>query len=352
MTTDAVGGVWTYALELCRSLPDCKFLFANMGPLPSDSQLAELSELRNVQILAENHLLEWQDDPWNDLQRAGKWLIGIARAYKPDLVHLNGYVHAALNWKAPVIVVAHSCVLSWWRAVRNEDAPATWNRYAAAVQTGLASARCVIAPSKTMARAIGRHYGIHEVTVIPNGRSQVYHETWQERQPIILAAGRMWDEAKNLSCLENVAGELDWPILVAGDQGESDHHDTKLQMLGRCDRSTMNEWLSKASIFAHPARYEPFGLAPLEAAMSGCALVVSNIPSLREIWADAAIFVDPDDHAGWAAILAKLSSDQSLRESWAEKSAARAQRFTSRRMAETYRKLYMKTLNPAEAIPS
>ncbi len=31
-----------------------------------------------------------------------------------------------------------------------------------------------------------------------------------------------------------------------------------------------------------PARYEPFGLSVLEAALSGCALVLGDIPSLRE----------------------------------------------------------------------
>ena len=39
------------------------------------------------------------------------------------------------------------------------------------------------------------------------------------------------------------------------------------------------------------ARYEPFGLAVLEAAQAGMRLVLSDIPSFRELWDGAATFV-------------------------------------------------------------
>jgi glycosyltransferase involved in cell wall biosynthesis len=48
-------------------------------------------------------------------------------------------------------------------------------------------------------------------------------------------------------------------------------------------------------VFAAPARYEPFGLAILEAARAGCSRVLGDIPSLRELWDGAARFVDPGD---------------------------------------------------------
>ena len=57
----------------------------------------------------------------------------------------------------------------------------------------------------------------------------------------------------------------------------------------------MARHLGSAAIFAAPARYEPFGLAILEAAAAGCALVLGDISSLRENWGGAALFVDPED---------------------------------------------------------
>ena len=44
-------------------------------------------------------------------------------------------------------------------------------------------------------------------------------------------------------------------------------------------------------IFVSVSRYEPFGLAVLEAAHAGCALVLSDIPTFRELWQGAASFV-------------------------------------------------------------
>ena len=55
-------------------------------------------------------------------------------------------------------------------------------------------------------------------------------------------------------------------------------------------------WLRRATIFALPARYEPFGLSALEAGLAGCALVLGDIP-MREVWHDAAMFVPPEQPA-------------------------------------------------------
>jgi glycogen synthase len=57
------------------------------------------------------------------------------------------------------------------------------------------------------------------------------------------------------------------------------------------------DWYARASIYALPARYEPFGLSALEAALSGCALILGDIPSLREVWLEAAPYVSPDDES-------------------------------------------------------
>ena len=70
-------------------------------------------------------------------------------------------------------------------------------------------------------------------------------------------------------------------------------------MQTRCQRG-----IARAAIYALPAHYEPFGLSILEAAMSGCALVLGDIPSLREIWGDAAVFVHPDNRDAVARCLA------------------------------------------------
>src|SRR5687768_3043359 len=103
MTADAVGGVWTYAVELCRELDarGTEVTLAVIGPSPSSEQCAEISLLRGTRIVSRPFRLEWMDDPWDDVAAAGEWLLGLAREVQPDVVHLNGYCHATLPWQAP-----------------------------------------------------------------------------------------------------------------------------------------------------------------------------------------------------------------------------------------------------------
>src|SRR5205085_4727696 len=89
----------------------------------------------------------------------------------------------------------------------------------------------------------------------------------------------------------------------------------------------------------------PFGLGILEAAASGCALVLGDIPSLREIWCDAALFVDPGDPSDLADALRYLIGNSWERDRLATVARQRAGKFTRARMAAQYAALY-RTLLP------
>src|SRR5947208_13534633 len=89
----------------------------------------------------------------------------------------------------------------------------------------------------------------------------------------------------------------------------------------------MAHWLGRASIYALPARYEPFGLSALEAALSGCALVLGDIPSLREYWDGAAFFCDPENPESLRSALLELIGCDSRRRKLAQAARARAASF-------------------------
>jgi glycosyltransferase involved in cell wall biosynthesis len=103
-------------------------------------------------------------------------------------------------------------------------------------------------------------------------------------------------------------------------------------------------WFSRAAIFISPARYEPFGLSALEAALSGCALVLGDTESLREIWHDAALFVRPEDPEAIRATVLDLIAKPSLREDFSRRARKRAGSFTPERMARAYLEIYAKLL--------
>jgi glycogen(starch) synthase len=346
MTADTVGGVWTYALELCQALAadGVQVELATLGAALSAAQWADARAVPGLSIHESHYQLEWMEDPWEDVRASGEWLLGLEARLAPDIIHLNGYCHGALSWRAPVLMVAHSCVLSWWEAVKAAPAPGRYTRYHQEVARGLRAAAQVVAPTVAMLAAAERHYGPFRSTrVIPNARRA---ESFLPgpKEPFVLAAGRLWDEAKNLAALEAVAARLPFPVRVAGETrhpgGGPDARARQVQSLGRLTPEALAGWMARAAVYALPARYEPFGLSVLEAALAGCALVLGDIPSLREVWGDAALFVHPDDGDGLAGALQGLMAKPAERERLAARAHARALTFTPRRMAEAYLELY------------
>jgi glycogen(starch) synthase len=348
MTADTVGGVWTYALELTRALeaPGVEVTLATMGAPLTPGQWEEARALPNLRVEESTFQLEWMDDPWEDVRGAGEWLLGLEARVRPDVVHLNGYCHGALPWSSPTLMVGHSCVLSWWRAVRREEAPERYARYHAEVKQGLQAADKVVAPTRAMLGALREHYGaLPEAEVIFNARSPKDFPPRVWREPFILTAGRLWDEAKNVAALEVAAPRLRWPVKVAG---ETQHPSRgggvppgRVEALGRLTPQELARWMGRAAIYALPARYEPFGLSVLEAALAGCALVLGDIPSLREVWGDdAAIFVPPTDVDALVEALESLRREPRRQMRLAASARVRALEYGPARMCSSYLAAY------------
>jgi glycosyltransferase involved in cell wall biosynthesis len=164
---------------------------------------------------------------------------------------------------------------------------------------------------------------------------------------IIFSAGRVWDQGKNLRALAEVAARVPWPVCIAGEQRAPDPGCDggrtgfpNVRMLGRLHGEALRQWFDGSSIYALPARYEPFGLSVLEAAAAGCALVLGDIDSLRETWEGAALFVPPDDHDALADALRRLIADDVLRVRCMSRARCRAAYLTPRAMADAYLDAY------------
>jgi glycogen(starch) synthase len=335
MTADTVGGVWTYAMELTRALPDVEFTLATLGRRASDGQRAEVPE--NVELIESDYKLEWQDDLWSDVDESGRWLLDVEQQKKPHVVHLNGYSHGALEFRAPKLGVGHSCVISWWRAVKNEEAPPEWNTYRERVARGLAGANVVAAPSAQMLAALDEHYRFNTARrLIYNGR-RFLPSTGHDHRASVFTAGRLWDEAKNLRAVVEAAPLIEWPVRLAGDGGVDAPNVTHL---GWLEPERLARAYGESAIYLFPALYEPFGLSVLEAALSGCALVLGDIPSMREIWRDAAVFVPPRDPQTIARITNEVIANDALRLELGRRARERAAEFTAERMAAAYRQTY------------
>src|SRR5205823_7959997 len=105
--------------------------------------------------------------------------------------------------------------------------------------------------------------------------------------------------------------------------------------------SRLTSYLARAAIYAAPSLYEPFGMAVLEAAGAGCALVLSDIPSFRENWSGAAILVPSKNWGSWINSLKRLIDDPSLRVKLGQQAQARAAELTADKMGRRYFSSYL-----------
>jgi glycosyltransferase involved in cell wall biosynthesis len=354
MTTDTVGGVWTYSCALASALAasGADVHLVTMGPRARTDQRAMLRDPR-VHLVETDLALEWQDPEGQDLANARAVLGRLEARIRPDIVHLNSYREAAFAWNAPAIVVAHSCVKSWARACRDTawlNEP-RWQRYTERVSKALNTARAWVCPSRAFHEVITEIYRPASAgAVIWNGIAPQISRG--RKQHFIFAAGRLWDRAKNIDALAKAAPELHWPVLVAG-PGEENAW-SGLTWLGRLSHDAVWARLQRAAIFASPALYEPFGLTVLEAAAAGCALVLSDIPSFRELWSGAAVFVDPADSESLHRALRDLSADDHQRVGLQRAAYEHSLTYSLTRMTDAYLRLYegllTQTTTPARPI--
>jgi glycosyltransferase involved in cell wall biosynthesis len=181
--------------------------------------------------------------------------------------------------------------------------------------------------------------------VISNGRyaTGLFATPPSSKDAVVLTAGPLWDQAKNVAAVASVAPYLSWPVYIAGESrrpsGDSVSYDG-VHGLGRLSARELASWMGRAAIYALPARYEPFGLSIVEAGLAGCALVLGDIRSLREIWGEAAIYVPPDNRRALAGAIEGLIRDGEYRQELATRAQSRARELTPRRMADGYYSAY------------
>jgi glycosyltransferase involved in cell wall biosynthesis len=345
MTADTVGGVWTYGLELCRGLQrhDTRVTLFSMGRMPDDAQREEVQSIGNITLMPTPYRLEWMPDCERDLVASGELLLGLEQQLKPDVVHVNGFWHAALPFGAPVLSAAHSCVPSWWRACRKTALPPEWSAYRDWVRDAVNAADMMVAPTQAFFQQFQELNGTPtRARVIYNGRDPARFQTGPKHM-MVLAAGRLWDEAKNIGGLCKAAGQTGIRVAVAGDTAAPDGDVISMDhvaVLGRLTPDELAQWMAKAAIFVSPARYEPFGLTILEAGLSSCALVLGDIPTLRELWDGAALFVHPEDEDALGAALRGLTADPARTAELGQLARARAEIYSTEKMAAAYDDAY------------
>ncbi|MDO9712340.1 glycosyltransferase family 4 protein [Paracraurococcus lichenis] len=354
MTADAVGGVWTYALDLAGALAPhgVETVLAVMGPRPAPDQRAAAQRVPGLRLLETDLPLEWLAGSAAEVLGSGQALARLAQQTGADLVHLNAPgPAAAAGFPVPVLVACHSCLATWWQAVRGSEMPADFRWRAELTARGYRAADLLVAPSAAFAAATRAAYRLPAAPiVVPNARQPAVASAMDAAQPFAFTAGRLWDEGKDAATLDRAAALLPFPLMAAGPL-EGPHGAqaafAHLRRLGRLSTMEVAAWLAARPIFASAARYEPFGLTVLEAAQAGCALVLADTPVFRELWADAAVFVPPGDAPAFADAIHRLAMDGERRRALGVAAGERARHYGPEAQAQAMLAAYRRLLQGA-----
>jgi len=363
VTADTVGGVWTYTRELVTGLSQrgIRVTLVSFGEIPSAAQCEWLDGLRDVEYRATAFRLEWMQDFREDMRVSSAFLEQLIAETRPDLLHLSQYCYGALKSDVPKIVVGHSDVLSWWSTIHGEAPPENdWIRgYRQVVTAGLEGANAVVTPSKWMLDALREQYGqAQQGVVIYNGRNPSLFNPHMSKEDLVVSVGRAWDKAKNVALLSQVTHTT--PVWIVGQERHPDpafrdqvmepDRARGVRFCGPQTEAQLRQLLSRASMYAATSQYEPFGLAPVEAALSRCAVIANDIPVFRELWGETACYFRHNDAEDLGRTIHLLGHDRDLRATYANLAYRRAQqRFTSERMMNDYLSLYH-TLVPARMV--
>ena len=365
VTADSLSGSWTYARELVTGLVTrgARVTLVSFGEIPLPEQTSWMDHLHGLDYRPTAFHLEWMQEAEEDLPESSAFLAALVRELRPDILHLNQFCYGNLQVDVPRVVMAHGDLITWTHAVHNH-APRTRSMtwYRNTVIAGLAGADAVVAPSAWMLDRITACYGRPQRgEVIYAGRNPIFFNPYVNKDDCVLAVGRMVDAGKQVFLLTQHPYSV--PVCIVGAEQtvpvpripiradvKLSTDQTSVAIRGPQTEAQLRALYSRASIYAATARYEPLGIAALEAAFSRCAIVANDIPSFREIWGDAALYFRTNDAASLAESIRMLNEDRPMRRAYAELAYTRArERFTTKRMIDDCLQLY-RSLVPARTL--
>ena len=321
VTADTMSGSWTYARELVTGLVTrgVRVTLVTFGEIPLPDQTAWMDRLHGLEYRPTAFRLEWMDEAPQDLPESSEFLANLVREVRPDLLQLHQFCHGDLPVDVPRVIMAHGDLISWAQAVQGcTPRPTRWLKwYRETVVRGIAAADAVIAPSAWMLNDSSLHlHGPRREAIIYPGRNPIFFNPYISKDDSVLSVGRLVDAGKQVFLLTQHAHPF--PVCIVGaeqtvpvpripiraDVKVSTGRSTASPFAALRPKLNSARLYSRAAVYAATPRYEPLGMAPLDAAFSRCAIVANDIPSFREVWGDAALYFRTNNASSLAAILA------------------------------------------------
>ncbi len=306
-------GGYAYARKILEALPELSHLALPPGfPSPSQVELAATREALDA-IPADSPILI-------DGLAFGAFPKALAARYPGRLVALCHHPLGLETGLAPLARI---------EALEREAA-------------ALAEARLVIATSHTTARTLEDELGVDpdRLRVAPPGVERMPRAAVAGDPPVILSVGSI-TRRKGMDVLVNALAllkELDWTCRIIGPDDRDPVHSGRVASLigaaglegrilieGALPDADVAQAFAGADIFALATRYEGYGMVYAEALEAGLPTIGCDAGAVREVVGDAAALAQPEDPAGFAALLRPLLESPEARREAAAKARARAE---------------------------
>lgn len=290
MTVDPATSEWGQAIELAKGLREHEVL-------TTIAAVRQPKHEQQVQLDAISDLTVHAGDPSDPLD----WLLFLEGRTKPDLVHLFVPEHTMLAWRSPIVLSYHG------RDFSGSASPSQRER----LSSLLRAPELLFVPTGTSLRRIEAQIGPMENAVAVYPGLDADPTNWTQRKEMVLSVA----EPEDLPLLEFAADKQRWPLYIAGDVHLDELHTTRnLFPVGRGGSATTRAWYGRSPIFVYCGVDDPFPMPVLEAAASGCALILADTPALRELWDRAAVFFSPGDPETLRAAITQVIDDEGLRQ--------------------------------------
>ncbi len=341
LTTETEGPLWTFTFELVRALRafEIRVAIAAFGPPIPVADRQELRAMEHVSL----HMAERFAEPDDalDERAAGDWLMALEAAVMPDVVHVNLPWHTRLAWMAPVILTAHP---QYFPEAGSSRFFAAWRG-----DTGRAvqAADLVTAASQAIIDRLEDRFGAFRgAEPVAYGRDALAFAPVR-KEDLILSVGNLPAFSKD-PAYEAAARRVAWPLYVAGRPGSHDPEEYRpldTRTIPASEPADWAHWASRAALCVSLELDESSTFQELAAALSGCALVLSDTPSHRETWGDAALYVQaPGPLDSLLRVLGALTHDPALVQAQGQRARRRATQFSAARMAAQYMERYEEAL--------
>lgn len=243
------------------------------------------------------------------------WRRGLGPAPRADLVHAPTPLVPPRRRGTPLVVTLHDAV-PWTHPETLTARGAAWHRDMG--ERIARDAAVVVVPTRAVADELSRHLDLPRVEVVGEGVAAAVAAEPADADEradrlglpdrFALVVGTLeprkgLDVAVAATALRNWPAEL--PLLVVGPTGWGDLRlpttsADGVRRLGRLSDEDLAVAYARASVQLVPSRSEGFGLPVLEAMTHGTPVVISDVPALREVSADAAVVTPVGDPAGLA----------------------------------------------------